>query len=252
MSLRPEELLAGELLAFELNCAFRCSDDGSRPGMVDIELVTDDGCFPVEVSQVMDATARRFSAQWSQIQVHLESDSCVIAEYSAPPRGAQDRLQALFDAWGAGLSVAPEQFRSLGISAIHRLDIGPSTEVVFFPERSIGVDADAAVAGIQAEVDKPDNDGKLRRAGGGDLFLWMHANQPAAFFGASGLVPLRTGLALPASMHRVWVALAVADGANWEGSKVIKLWSYTSSDGWQNRGHPHNRGFRPTGPVGSG
>jgi hypothetical protein len=243
-------LLAGELLAFELNCAFRCLDDGSRPGMVDIELVTSDGCVPVEISQVMDETARRFSAQWSQVHVHLESDFCVIAEYSAPPRGAQDRLQALFDAWGAGLSVAPEQFRSLGISAIHRLDIGPSTEVVFFPERSIGVDADAAVAGIQAEVDKPDNQAKLQQAGSGDLFLWMHGNRPAAFFGASSLVPLSRQLTLPMSINRVWVALAVADGANWERPQVIQLWSFTSASGWANRGHPHRRGFRPTGSEG--
>lgn len=246
MTCRPEELIAGRTLELLLGGPFRCRDGpGADESTVDLGVETSDGTLSVEVTQAMSQSARHLSAQLKRHAFAYEGTATWLADVGD---GADlDQLDAQLptlllqlEAVADGRATSAE-LGELGITRAYRFPRGNGDGAIWVrPAARSGIDAPGATSAVQQEVDKSDNQRKLEAAGGGDLFVWVDVNQPALFFGASGLSPHLEMLVLPPAIRRVWMAIMlprIADPVRHEQA-ALNVQSFTAESGWINHGDP--------------
>lgn len=212
---------------------------------MDLVLHTADGDLFVEVTQAMDEHRKQLAAEIRRRR--FEYAGRATWDVSVNPDADLGLLEALLP--GLLLSIEnyghrPSDSRSLGAVGVEKAYMLPlqygDGVIVVSPAAESGLDPAGAVRAVEAEVAKADNRAKLRRVGGGDLFVWVDINQRAFFFGASGLSVVTEPLVLAPEVQRAWMAIKLpyAAGDGRHELAALNVQSFTAKSGWLDHGDP--------------
>ncbi len=231
-------------------------DTGRATQVHDFDLLSPDGTVvPVEVTTAMnDSELKRLAA----IQQHQAALKALAPDWHlvlALTHGARiSKLVAelpglIADVESAGLASfqtrqpAPampaiaERFAGVGVGDAQGWRTTPGAGSVMLRQPSVAHrDSNSVTHAVERVARLRDNETKLARAGGGHLFVWIDASDPAhlAFWD-----PARTGLAskpqLPQAINVVWAGqlFVQAQPAGTTSAWCGGLWRATNGDAWE-------------------